>query len=189
MTCGNDGVCCFIELESHRVGQKTDRNDHTGNDCNNNDPERRLLIIHHRLHTIFNTNFAKSKRAGRNHGTVDAANHKSLCIVGSLFVVEFLDNLFVTGQLNVPAQQHISQPHQRIEPMDCQQEETQRLPPVVSAANVRLLMGNNVFQILTVHVKREIDSWLYDAKHKRRAYILTLENVVLVANSSIHFTT
>ena len=58
---------------------------------------------------------------------------------------------------------------------------------MVFTTNVRLLMGNNVFQILTVHVEREIDSWLYDAKHKRRFYILALENVVLVANGSINF--
>ena len=73
--------------------------------------------------------------------------------------------------------------------MDSQQEKTKRLPPMVFTMNVCLLMGNNVFQILTVHVEREIDSWLYDAKHKRRFYILALENVVLVANGSINFAT
>ena len=50
---------------------------------------------------------------------------------------------------------------------------------MVFTMNVRLLMGNNVFQILTVHVEREIDSWFNDAKHKRRTYILALENVVV----------
>jgi len=180
---------CFIELESHRVGQKADRNDHTGNDCQNNNPERRFLIIHHRLHTIFNTNFTKGKWAGRNHATVDAADHKSLCIVGSLFVAKFLDDLFITGKLNVTAKKYISQPHQRIEPMNRQQEKTKRLPPMVFAANVRLFVGNNVLQILTIHVEREIDSRFDNAQDKRRTYILTLENVALVANSGIHFTT
>ena len=71
--------------------------------------------------------------------------------------------------------------------MDHQQKETKGFPPMVFTTNVRLLMGNNVFQILTVHFEREIDSWFNYAKHKRRAYILTLENVVLVANSSINF--
>ena len=189
MICRNDGVCCFIELESHRVGQKADRNDHTGNDCQNNNPERRFLIIHHRLHTIFNTNFTKGKWAGRNHATVDAADHKSLCIVGSLFVAKFLDDLFITGKLNVTAKKYISQPHQRIEPMNRQQEKTKRLPPMVFAANVRLFVGNNVLQILTIHVEREIDSRFDNAQDKRRTYILTLENVALVANSGIHFTT
>ena len=71
--------------------------------------------------------------------------------------------------------------------MDRQQEKTNGLPPMVFTTNVCLLVGNNVFQILTVYFEREIDSWFNDAKHKRRAYILTLENVVFVANSSINF--
>ena len=69
---------------------------------------------------IENLRHTKGKWAGRNHATVDAADHKSLCIVGSLFVVEFLDNLFVTGKFNISTQQHIGKPHQRIKPMDCQ---------------------------------------------------------------------
>ena len=59
---------------------------------------------------------------------------------------------------------------------------------MVFTANVCLLMGNNVFQILTVHVEREIDSRFDDTKYKRRVYILALENVVLVANGSINLT-
>ena len=54
---------------------------------------------------------------------------------------------------------------------------------------VRLFVGNNVLQILTIHVEREIDSRFDNAQDKRRTYILTLENVALVANSGIHFTT
>ena len=70
--------------------------------------------------------------------------------------------------------------------MNRQQEKTKRLPPMVFAANVRLFVGNNVLQILTIHVEREIDSRFDNAQDKRRTYILTLENVVLVANSSIN---
>ena len=71
--------------------------------------------------------------------------------------------------------------------MDRQQEETKGLPPMVFTSNVRLLMGNNVFQILFVHAERKIDSRIDNAKHKRRAYILALENIVLIANGSINF--
>ena len=58
---------------------------------------------------------------------------------------------------------------------------------MVFAANVRLFVGNNVLQILTIHVEREIDSRFDNAQDKRRTYILALENVVLVANGSINF--
>ena len=58
---------------------------------------------------------------------------------------------------------------------------------MVFTTNVRLLMGNNVFHILFVHAERKIDSRIDNTKYKRRAYILALENVVLVVNSSINF--
>ena len=71
--------------------------------------------------------------------------------------------------------------------MDRQQEKSQGLPPMVFTANVRLFMGNNVFQILTIHFEWQIDSRVDNAQHERRVYILALENVVLVANGSINF--
>ena len=56
---------------------------------------------------------------------------------------------------------------------------------MVFAANVRLLMGNNMFQILRIHSERQIDSRLNDTKYKRRAYFLALVDIVFVSNSSI----
>ena len=44
--------------------------------------------------------------------------------------------------------------------MDRQQEKTKGLPPMIFTTNMRLFMGNNMLQILTVHVEREIDSRL-----------------------------
>ena len=120
---------------------------------------------------------------------VGRASHKSPVHAYSLLIAKFLDDFFIAGKLNVTTQQNISQPHERIEPMNRQQEKTKRLPPMVFAANVRLFVGNNVLQILTIHVEREIDSRFDNAQDKRRTYILTLENVALVANSGIHFTT
>ena len=114
-------MCCFVELESHRICQEAHRNDHTGDNCQNDDPESRLLVVHHRLHTLLYTDLTKGKRAGCDHTAVDTTGHKRLGIVGSLLVAQYLNDLLITGQLNVPAQQHIGQPHQRIEPMDRQQ--------------------------------------------------------------------
>lgn len=70
--------------------------------------------------------------------------------------------------------------------MDRQQQEAQGLPPMVFAAKVCLLMGDNVLQILSVQLERQIDSRPNDAQDKRRPDILTLVNVVLAANGRIH---
>ena len=53
--------------------------------------------------------------------------------------------------------------------------------------NTRLLMGNNMFQIPAIPLERQIDPWFDNAQDKRRAYIFTLKNIVLIENSCISF--
>ena len=108
---------------------------------------------------------------------VDAASHKCLCIISSLFIAHFPDNLFITCKLNIPAQQYIAEPHQRIEPMNCQQQKTKWLPPMILAADMRLLMGNHMIYLAAVHMIRKIDFGFDDSQHKRRANILALIDV------------
>ena len=168
-----------------RVCQETHRNDCAGDQRHHNYPKRRFLVIQNRFYTLFHADLTKGQRTRCNYAPVDTAGHKCLSIVCSLLVAKVFDDLFITGKLNVTAQQDIGKPQQRVEPMNRQQEETKGFPPMVFASNMRLLMGDNVFQILSVQFERQINSRLDDAKHKRGIYILTLEDVVLVANSSI----
>ena len=49
---------------------------------------------------------------------------------------------------------------------------------MVSASNMRLLMGNNMAQILPIHVVGQINLRLHDTQHKGRCDILTLIDVV-----------
>ena len=91
-------------------------------------PSRFMLPISHydaekadrAVRFIENLRHTKGKWAGRNHATVDAADHKCLSVIGSLLIAKFLYDFFIAGKLNVTTQQNISQPHERIEPMDCQ---------------------------------------------------------------------
>lgn len=72
--------------------------------------------------------------------------------------------------------------------MDRQQEETKRLPPMVSAANVCLLMCDYMAQILPVHIVGKIYPRSEQAQHKRRGHILALEDVVPEDNCLADFT-
>ena len=49
---------------------------------------------------------------------------------------------------------------------------------MVFAANMRLLMRYNVFQVLIVHFEWQIDFWLDDAQDKGRADIFTQVDVL-----------
>ena len=151
---------------------------HSANDNRHqNNPEGRFLIVHHGLYTLLYSHLTKSKRTRRNYTAVDAASHKCLCIIGSLFIAHFPDNLFITCKFNIPAQQYIAEPHQRIEPMNCQQQKTEWLPPMILAADMRLLMGNHMIHLAAVHMIRKIDFGFDDSQHKRRANILALIDV------------
>ena len=88
-----------------------------------------------------------------------------------------MNNLFITGKFNIPAQQYIAEPHQRIEPMSCQQQETEWLPPMILAADMRLLMGNYMIHLAAVHMIREVDFGSDDSQHKRGANLLALIDV------------
>ena len=62
--------------------------------------------------------------------------------------------------------------------MERQQEKPKGLPPVVFAANVRLLMRYNVFQVLIVHFEWQIDFRLEGAQDKGRADIFAQVDVL-----------
>ena len=62
--------------------------------------------------------------------------------------------------------------------MDRQQQKAERLPPVIPAPDVRLLMRDHIIQLVAVHVIREIDFWPDEPQHERRADIFALIDVV-----------
>ena len=133
--------------------------------------------MHHGLYSLLDAHLTKRERTRRNAAAADAARHKRLCIIGSLRIAHSPDHLFIAGKLDVPAQQDIAEPHQRIEPMNCQQQKAEWLPPMIPAPDVCLLMRDHVVHLAAVHVIREIDFGLDDPQHKRRADIFALIDV------------
>lgn len=62
--------------------------------------------------------------------------------------------------------------------MDRQQQKTERLPPVIPAADMRLLVGDYIRQSAAVHGIRKIDFWLDDPQYERRAGIFALIDII-----------
>ena len=113
------------------------------------------------------------------------ARKKHCRVVCPSLYSKFFDDLFITGKFNIPTQQNISKPYKGIKPMNRQQEKSYRFPPMVFPTDMCLLMGNNVFQILTVHMKRQIDFGLADTQNKWSAYMLALIDIVPIENGGI----
>ena len=62
--------------------------------------------------------------------------------------------------------------------MNCQPQKTEWLPPMILAADMRLLMGNHMIHLAAVYLIRQIDFWLDDSQHKRRANLLALIDII-----------
>ena len=58
-----------------------------------------------------------------------------------------------------------------------EQDESQRLPPVVPAADVGLLMGQNVIPLRDVQVVGQVDHWPEQPQHEGRIHTFALEDV------------
>ena len=174
---GNGGIRRLLCLGGHRVGQEADREDDAGDDGRQNDPEGWFFVVHNRFDTLLYSDLAEGEGAGRNSAAVDAARDERLHIIGSLLAAQFSDHGFIARQLDIPAQQHIAEPHHRVEPVDRQQQEAQRLPQVVAPAQVRLLVGNDVLPVAAVHAIWEINSRTDRTEHERRINPLRLVDV------------
>ena len=161
-----------------RVGKEAHRHHNAGRNRQRQDPEPRLPIAEHRLHPRLHSRLPEGQRTGRDAPAADAAVQQRLGIVRPLPVVQLLDRPLVTGQLDVPAQQYIGQPHQRMEPVHGQQYEAQGLPPVVPSEDMHLLMHHHMHQIPPLYPERNVDPGPNHPQHEGGVHCFALEDIV-----------
>ena len=107
-----------------------------------------------------------------------AAGQQRLGIIRPAGRIHIPDHLFVAGDLDVPAEQPVGQPQQRMEPVHRQQDKAQGLPPVVAPADVGLLVGNDAVQMFLGKPEGQIDPRPQHPQHKGGVDPLALEDVV-----------
>ena len=72
----------------------------------------------------------------------------------------------VTSNLNVLAQHQVGNPHQGIEPVQCQRKEGDDLHPVVALFQMGALVGKNLRAGGGAHAAGNVNLWLEEAQHK-----------------------
>ena len=100
--------------------------------------------------------------------------------------VHIADDPLVAGQLNIAAQEDIGHPQQGVEPVDRQQQKAKGLPPVVAAAQMCLLVGDDVLSLPLVHVVGEVDVGAEEAEDKGGVHRLTPPNIVPQREGELH---
>ena len=97
-----------------------------------------------------------------------------------------LRHLLVAGQLDVPAQEHIAQPQGGVEPVDRQQQKAQGLPPVIPAADVGALMGEDMAADGLVQTGRQVDVRAEQTKEEGGVDPVAEENARLQQHGFAH---
>ena len=108
------------------------------------DPKARLAVIQHGFDAVFHADLAKGHGAGGVVHPVGAALQQGGGIGLPLIQLHELHHPLITGDFNVLAQQHIGNPHQGIEPVQGQGNETDHLNPVVALFQMGPLVGENL---------------------------------------------
>ena len=96
--------------------------------------------MEHALYPFFDAGLAESQRAGDRAAPPRAACKQRLRVRFFPVRPQLSDDFFVTGELNVPAKQKIGEPAQGIEPVDAEDEKAQRLPQMISPAQMRVFV-------------------------------------------------
>ena len=167
----------FLQGELVRpVGEKSHRHGAAADQRQQHHPEGGLPVMKHSLHPLPDSHLSESQRTGGNHSGVNTGHQESLGIVGPLHALHPADDLLVTCQFQIPTEQQVGQPHQRVEPVHRQNQKTQWLPPMVPAGDVGILMGQNRLLHWLRQMVGQIDAGTKQAHNKGRGDKFTLKN-------------
>ena len=154
------------------ICQKANAHGDGGNHRQKDDPESGLFVTQHGFDPAFDSHLAESQGTGGNPFVGHAASQQRFRILLFATGVQILDYLFVTGHFDVPAQQNIGKPKNRVEPVDAQKGEAQGLPPMIFPLDVGVLMGQNVIGGLWIQIRGQVDLGLPNAQNKGRADVV-----------------
>ena len=141
----------------HWISEKTHRCRRAGDQRRRHQPAPRPPIAHDCLHPGLDPHLAEGQWTGSYGPAADAAAEQGGGVSAAVLLLQLPDHLLVAGPLDIPAQQGIGHPQQRVEPVDGEEQEAQRLPPVVAPADVGPLMGDHIGQIPFLQPVGQVD--------------------------------
>ena len=174
-------VPCAINrrLPPAGAGQEAHGDDRRRDGQQHRRPDSRFLSVHGILHPFLYRHLAEGQRAHRRRTLPHGAGHQCPGIGGAPRAVHAPQHPLVTGVFHVPPQQNIRRPQHRVEPVQRQQQKSQRLYDVVAPPDVAPLMGQHLRQRRVVHALRHVDAGTEQPQHKGRSPRAAAVHVVL----------
>ena len=129
-------------------------------------PDGGLAIAQGGFDAVFHADLAKGNRTGGIVNPIGAALQQGRGVLLPLVQLHKLHHSLVAGNLNVLAQHQVGNPHQGIEPVQCQRKEGDDLHPVVAFFQVGALVGKNLRAGGRAHAAGNVNLRLEEAQHK-----------------------
>ena len=180
-------VCTRLCLFGFGIGEEADADDQNGNEGDDQNPEAGLSVAEDIFDTLLHADLTEGQGTGSNHVPGDAAGEEGFGVFLLLTAAKVLYDTLVTGQLNVPAQQNVGNPDQRMEPVKSQQSKAQRLPPMVLTFQVGTFMGQHIGGIFRMQGGRQVNNGFTDTQNEGGVDVITDKQVVLDPDGGLDF--
>ena len=140
-----NGVRCSIgSFFLRRIRQQTHRHEQDCHDRQQTHPEAGAAIVENCFDPVLHADLSEGHGACGVVGPAGGAAKQSGGVAFPFLQLHELHHPLVTGQLNVPAQQDVGRPHQRVEPVQGQRQKADHLEPVVALFQMGALVGQDV---------------------------------------------
>ena len=125
------------------AGQEEQSQGAAGQQPGDKRPEFGFSVGQHPLYPLSDPDFSEGQRGYPEAPVAHGAFQHGPGVGSPPVLIQSGHCFFVAGQFYVPAEQHISGPHQRMKPIDAYHDKSQQLPPGVPPAQVGTLVGQN----------------------------------------------
>ena len=125
------GICRAADDQNGTQGKGKERKQLSG------------LFPQNRLDPVFDPHLAKAEGT-QQRVMADGAGQQRPGVRLFTLGVQLPCHLLIAGQLDIPAEQEVTDPHQRMEPVDRKQSKGQTFPKGIPAPEVGLLVGDDV---------------------------------------------
>ena len=161
----------------HRVRQEAGRQENRQNDCGSGEDQAWLSVSDHGLDPVLHTHLSEGQRTKGDGPLGNGTPDQSLGIGPDRGLVQLFDDLFITGQLDIPAKEDVPQPDDGIEPVDGQQGKAQGLPQVVQPVQMGPLVGQHHGPGVLVQAGGQIDLGPEKSQNERGRDFVTFPDI------------
>ena len=176
----------ILDRRTHGIGQEAHREDGDDEDREYGHPESGTAVIQNGPDARLHADLSEGDGTGRDVPPRHAAREERFGVIRTLTGRVALHDALIAGQFHVAAEEDESDPQDRVEPVDGEEQERRGLDPVIPPCDVRLLVREDEGKIPVTQGEGDIDAGADDPEHERRIRPVGEKDVSVEKNGFPH---